>query len=161
MSSRPRKAKGEKKPEPTKAAKAKPVKPPGKPPEAMISSRHGTGFVVRLGRGFSMGELAGAGLPRKLASNWGVRLDLRRRSVVESNVDSLRSWSIHPGVKRRADGVAKEVEEEVEKVGREVKKEAMKIEKEAEKVEREVKTEARKAEKAVKRKTKPKKKSES
>lgn len=161
MSSRPKKAKGEKKGEPRKAAKARPVKPSGKPPEAMVTSRHGTGIVIRQGRGFSMGELAGAGLSRDIASSWGIRLDLRRRSVVEGNVTSLRSWNSHPGATTRVEGVAKEVEEEVEKVGREVKKEAIKVEKEAEKVERGVKKEAVKAEKAVRRKSKPKKKEES
>jgi len=160
LSSREKKAKGKKKAEPTKAAKEMPVKPTGKAPEAMISSRHGTGVVTRAGRGFSIGELAGAGLPRNLASKWGLRLDLRRRSVLESNVTSLRSWSSHPGAGRRTEGVAREVEEEIEKVGREVKKGAVKVEKEAEKVEREVKKEAGKAEKAVRRKPKPKKKSE-
>ena len=158
MSSRRKNAKGEKKPEPTKAAKAKPVKPSGKAPEAMVTSRHGTGFVTRLGRGFSMGELAGAGLSGNLASNWGVRLDLRRRSVVDGNVASLKSWRSHPAAAKRVEGIAKEVEEEIEKVGREVKKEAIKVEKEAGKVEREVKEEAVKAEKVVRRKSKPKKK---
>jgi ribosomal protein L13E len=165
LSSRPKKAKGKEKAEPTKAAKAKPVKPTGKPPEATITSRHGAGFVVRLGRGFSMGELAGAGLSRDLASDWGLRLDLRRRSIVESNVASLRSWSSHPGTTKRTEGVAEEVKEEVEKVGREVKTEATKIEKEAvkeaEKVKSEVKKEAVKAKKVARRKSKPKKQAES
>jgi len=168
LSSRPKKAKEEKRAETTQTAKAEPVKPSGKAPDAVITGRHGTGFVTRLGRGFSMGELAGAGLSRNLASKWGVRLDYRRRSVVESNVSSLRSWNSHPKAVNRKEGVAKEVEEEIEKVGREVKKEAVKVKKEAvkvkkeaEKVEREVKEEAVKAEKAVKRKSKPKKKAKS
>jgi ribosomal protein L13E len=161
LSSRPRKAKEGKRRDTTKATKAKPMKPSGKAPEATITSRHGTGSVTRLGRGFSMGELAGAGLSRNLASEWGVRLDLRRRSVLEGNVASLKSWSAHPGTARRVEKLAKEAEEEIEKVGREVKKEAARVEKEAEKVEREVKKEAVKAEKAVRRKPKPKKKPES
>jgi len=175
LSSRPKKAKEEKRAETTQTAKAEPVKPSGKAPDAVITGRHGTGFVTRLGRGFSMGELAGAGLSRNLASKWGVRLDYRRRSVVESNVSSLRSWNSHPKAVNRKEGVAKEVEEGIEKVGREVKKEAVKVKKEAvkvkkeavkvkkeaEKVEREVKEEAVKAEKAVKRKSKPKKKAKS
>jgi len=159
LSSRPKKAKKEKKSEPVK--KETPVRPSGKAPEAMVTSRHGTGFVTRQGRGFSMGEVSGAGLSRDLASNWGLRLDLRRRSVVDSNVTSLRSWSSHPGAAKRTEGVAKEIEEEIEKVGREVKKEAVKVEKVGEKVEREVKEEAVKAEKAVRRKSKPKKKPKS
>ena len=159
MSSRPKKANGKKNTVPVR--KAKPVKPSGKAPEPMVTSRHGTKFVTRQGRGFSMGELSGAGLSPNLASNWGLRLDLRRRSVVDSNVLSLRSWSSHPGTVKRAEGVTKEIEEEIEKVGRGVKKEAVKVEKEAEKVEREVKEEAVKAKKVVRRKSKPKKKKES
>lgn len=161
MSSRPRKGRGKKKAEPMEAVKAKPVKPSGKAPEAMVTSRHGSGFVTRPGRGFSVGELAGAGFSQNLASSWGVRLDLRRRSVIESNVSSLKSWASHPGGTKRTEGLAKEVEKEIEKVGREVKTEAIKVEKEAVKAEREVKKEAEKAEKAVRRKPKPKKKSES
>jgi ribosomal protein L13E len=161
LSSRPRKAKEGKKAGQTKAKEEKPAKPSGKAPEAMVTSRHGTGLVSRLGRGFSMGELTGAGLSRSLATNWGLRLDLRRRSVVESNVASLRSWGSRPGATRRIEGTAVEVEEEIKKVGRAAKKEAIKLEKEAEKVEREVKEEAVKAEKAVRRKSKPKKKAKS
>jgi ribosomal protein L13E len=161
LSSRRKSAKKEKKQEPTKVAKTKPVKPSGKAPEAMVTSRHGVGFVTRQGRGFSMAELAGAGLSRNLASNWGLRLDQRRRSVVDSNVLSLKSWSSHPSAVMRAEGVAKEMEEEIEKVGREVKKEAIKVEKRAEKVEHEVKERVVKSEKAARRKTKPKRKKES
>jgi ribosomal protein L13E len=161
LSSRQKKVKGGKKPEPKKDMKAKPVRPPGKAPQAMVTSRHGTGSVTRLGRGFSMGELAGAGLSPNLASNWGLRLDLRRRSMVDSNVASLKGWSSHPGAAGKMEGVAKEVEEEIEKVGKEIKKEAVKVGKEAEKVEREVKEEAVKAEKTVRRKSKTKKKPES
>jgi len=156
LSSRQEKAKGETKQEPAKTPK--PLKPTGKAPEAMVTSRHGTGVVTRLGRGFSMGELAGAELTGNLASNWGVKLDLRRRSVIDSNVQSLKSWSSHPSAARKIESRVKEVEEEIEKVGREVKKEAVKVEKEAEKVERQVKKEVVKAEKAARRKAKPKKK---
>jgi len=161
LSSRTKKTKGEKKLKPTKVAKSEPVKPSAKAPEPMVTSRHGTGYVTRQGRGFSMGELAGAGLSSRLASDWGVRLDPRRRSIIESNIASLKSWTSHPGAAKRIEGAAREVEEEIEKVGREVKKEAIKVEKEGEKVERKVKEEAVKAEKAVRRKPKPKKKATS
>jgi hypothetical protein len=127
----------------------------------MVTSRHGTGVVRRLGRGFSMGELTEAGLTRRLAGDWGVSLDLRRRSVIGSNVSALKGWGARPGASKRVESRAKEVEKEIEKVGREVKKEAVKVEKEAEKVEREVKREAVKAEKAVRRKARPKKKTKS
>jgi len=160
LSSRQKKAKVEKKQESARFPNGGPAKPAGKAPEAMVTSRHGTGVVRRRGKGFSMGELAGAGLPPNLASDWGVSLDLRRRSVIESNVSSLKNWGTHPGAARRIESRAKEVEEEIEKVGREVKKEAVKVEKKAEKVQREVKKEAAKAEKTVRRRAKPKKKAE-
>ncbi len=160
MSSKQKKGKGQKKQEPVKAKKEKPVRPAGKAPEAMVTSRHGTGMVTRAGKGFSAGELEGAGLSPNFASRWGVQLDLRRRSVIDGNVSSLKGWYPHPGAAKRAEGRIKEVEEEVEKVGRELKKEAVRVEKAAEKVEHEVKAEAVKAEKAVRRKPKPKKKAE-
>ena len=157
MSSRQKKVKGAKKERPARTPKAEPVRPTGKAPEAMVTSRHGTGVVSRKGKGFSAGELAGADLSPNLAVDWGVRLDLRRRSVIDGNVASLKSWGARPSAARRVESRAKEVEEEVEKVGRELKKEAVKVEKEAEKVERKVKKETVKAEKAVRRKPRPKK----
>jgi len=165
LSSKQRKGEASKKSEPANAPRVAPVRPAGRAPEAIVASRHGTGVVTRLGRGFSMGELSGAGLSPRLASNWGARLDIRRRSVIQGNVDALRSWGAHETRTLKVDGRVKGLEEELEKVGREVKKEAVKAEKEVAKVEKEVKEEAEKAKKAVKRKAaKPKtkaKKSES
>jgi len=163
LSSKQKKGKVEKKEDAPKAPKAKFVRPSGAAPEAKVTSRHGVGEISRLGRGFSMGELAGASLSPRLASDWGVRLDVRRRSVIQGNVDALRGWGGHANRTARAEGRVKEFEEDLEKVGREMKKEAVKVEKEVVKVEKEVKGEAAKAEKAVKRRSaKPKaKKSES
>jgi ribosomal protein L13E len=160
LSSRQKKTKGERK-EPAKSPKVKPVRPAGKAPEAMVTSRHRTGVVTRMGKGFSMGELAGAGLAPNRAADWGVRLDSRRRSVLDSNVASLKSWGTRPSTTKRVESRAKEVEAEIEKIGREAKKEAVKVEKEAEKVGREVEEEAVKAEKVIRRKAKPKKKAKS
>ncbi len=162
MSSKSRKS--VKKAEP-KAKKSPPERPKGRAPEAVVVSRHGVGVVTRPGRGFSMGELSGAGLTPHLASHWGVRLDVRRRSVLQGNVDSLKSWGSPAGPGVRAEGRVKEIEEEVVKAGKELRKEAAKVEKEAVKVEEEVKEETTKVEKAVRRrvakpKSKPKKKSE-
>ena len=161
MSSRQRKVKGEKKDRPAKTPEPKHVKPSGRAPDAMVTTRHGTGVVTRLGRGFSLGELAGAGLSPNLAAKWGVMLDPRRRSVIDTNVASLKSWGAQPSATRRVERRVKEVEEEIEKAGKELKKEAVKLEKEAGKVEREVKEEAVKAEKSVRRKAKPKRKAKS
>jgi ribosomal protein L13E len=138
-----------------------PKRPTGKVPEAFISSRHGTGTVTREARGFSLGELSGAGVPARLASKWGARIDYRRRSVLDSNVVSLRSWGGHLVPAKKHEGRVKRAEEELEKVEKEVEEEVERgvaeVEKEAIKVEREVKKEAVKAEKAVRAKVaKPK-----
>ena len=157
MSSRQKKAKGEKKQE-AKTPEAKPLRPTGKAPDAMVTTSHGTGVVTRMAKGFSMGELAAAGLSPNLASAWGVKLDLRRRSMVDTNIASLKSWGAHPSSAKKTESRTKEVEDKIEKVGREVEKVAAKVEKKAEKVKGEIKEEAVKAKKAVRRKAKPKKK---
>jgi large subunit ribosomal protein L13e len=135
-------------------------RPAGKAPQAMVSARHGTGVVIREGRGFSVGELSDAGLSPQLASRWGLKLDYRRRTVIRGNVDSLRSWGSHATLGKKGQRRTKKVEEELEKVGREVEREAVKAEKEIVKAEKEVREEVVKAEKAVRRRTrkaKPKK----
>jgi ribosomal protein L13E len=155
LSSKPKKVKP--KAEATKRPKQAAIRPVGKTPEAMVISRHGTGLVTRSGRGYSMGELLGAKLSPQLASKWGLRIDVRRRSVIPGNMDSLRAWGSHPGPTMKIEGRTREVEEEIEKVGRMVKKEAVRVEKEVVRVEKEVKEKAVKTERAVKRKAaKPK-----
>ncbi len=159
MSSRPRK-----KPEAvltrTKAPKEARSHPVGKPPEAMVVARHETGVVTRQGRGFSMGELAEVGLAPRLASRWGLRLDFRRRSVLQGNVTLLKQWGVPAAAEKKAEGRVKKVEEELAKVEKEVEKEVKKgaaeVEKEAAKAEKELKKEALKAGKAVKAKERPK-----
>jgi ribosomal protein L13E len=78
-----------------KGPKQVPPKPSGHVPEAVVMTRHGRGMMSRPGRGFSLGELLGVGLAPKLAASWGIRVDARRRSVVEGNVGLLRKWSSH------------------------------------------------------------------
>ena len=138
-----------------------PVRPTGKVPEAVVESRHGIGMVTRPGRGFSLGELTGAGLASRTAAGWGARVDVRRRSVLEGNVALLKGWGGHPA--KAPQGRVKRAEEEVKKVEAAVKREVVEIEDEVVKAEKEVKKEAVKAEKAVKAKAgkakaKPKKK---
>lgn len=129
----------------------------GKVPEAVVSTRHGTELISRQGRGFSLGELSGAGLTPRLASESGVRVDVRRRSVLEGNVESLKAWGGHRAAAKKQVGRVKKVEEELEKVGKEVEKEAVKAEKEVVRVEKAAKKKVAKAEKAVKAKVeKPK-----
>lgn len=146
--------------------KAAPTRPTGRIPEAMVSARHGTGLITRPARGFSLGELTGAGMTPRLAIGWGVRVDLRRRSVVDGNVSSLRGWNPRPGTESKVEREAKKVEEEVIEAGEEIEREAVIVAKGAAKVGKEVKREAKKAEEAVKEKVgkpraRPKKKEKS
>ncbi len=134
-----------------------PKRPAGRVPEAMVSSRHGTEMVTRLGRGFSFGELSNAGLAPRLASKWGARVDSRRRSILDGNVDSLKGWVGHTAPPGKAEGRIKKVEAELTRVGKEVEKEAAEVKEEVVKVEKAAKKEVAKAEKAVKAKAeKPK-----
>lgn len=152
---------GKKKPEPKtppKAPKQAPMRPSGRVPEPTVMARHGIVMVSRRGKGYSMGELSGAGLQRGMATMWGVSVDVRRRSVLDGNVESLKKWRSHSGQEPKAEGKLKKVEEELEKVEMQVKKEAVEVKKEVAKVEKELKKEAAKAEKAVKAKAKPKSK---
>lgn len=160
MSSKTGKKKSEPKAVP-RAPKEAPKRPEARVPEATVLTRHGIGMITRKGKGFSMGELSGAGLRRGMATEWGVAVDVRRRSVLDGNVESLKKWRSHSGQELKVEGKIREVEEELEKVEMEVKKEAVEVKKEVAKVEKELKKEAAKAEKAVraKPKSKPKKKS--
>ena len=133
-------------------AKAALARPTGRAPTPTVMSRHGTSMISREGRGFSRGELSGAGIAPGVATRWGVRLDPRRRSVIEGNVSALKGWhsraSVASGVKKEAEAL----EHKVEEVGKEVEEAAEVIEQEAKKAEKAVKKGARKAEKAVKAK---------
>ena len=136
-------------------------RPAGHIPQAMETARHGVGTITRPGRGFSFGELSGSGLAPGQAASWGVRIDTRRRSVLDGNVSSLRTGHSQGG-KTRVEGVVKEAVKEVEMLGGEIEKEAVAVEKEAAKAGKAVKKEGEKVEKAVKkkvvRKPRPKKK---
>ena len=81
-----------------KQAKAKKTaaRPTGRTPQAMVVSRHGPDLVSRGGRGFSYGEMSGAALPVRLADLWRVPMDVKRRSVLEPNIRSLRAWYSPP-----------------------------------------------------------------
>ncbi len=122
----------------------------------MVQARHGTGFVTRPGKGFSHGELSGAGLSYGLASRWGLPVDVRRRSVLGGNTSSLRRWGAHSGLEPRPESRTKRAEKELEKVEKGVKKEAVKAKEGVVKAEKVVKRGAVKAERAVRAKPKPK-----
>jgi hypothetical protein len=121
-------------------------------------SRHGTGLTSRDGRGFSVGELNGAGITTLSARRLGLRVDVRRRSVLDDNVASLRGWSVPTAVKPAKEGEVKKLEEEVVKiekeVEKEVKKEGAKVKKGARKVEKEVAAAVEKPVKVRRRKKK-------
>jgi len=136
--------------------KAHHPRPAGRTPLAMVTARHGTGTITRPGKGFSPGELAGGGLPPSLAAEWGVKVDKRRRSVLEGNVTILKSWC-SSGAKAAVEREAKAVEVELKGAGKEAERQAVAAAGEVVKAEKALKKEAKRAEKAVKKKVvKPK-----
>jgi ribosomal protein L13E len=66
----------------------------GPRPTASVVVRHldAGSMHERAARGFSLGELASAGVPLNAAKREGLALDIRRRSVVEGNVGLLKGW---------------------------------------------------------------------
>ena len=82
----------EKKEVPAKAVvKPRPVKL-GPPPGAIIVARRVDSLRERAARGFSFGELASAGVPVNAAKRGGLSLDIRRRTVLDGNVEALKGW---------------------------------------------------------------------
>ena len=120
--------------------KEKAGKPTGAPPSAIVEVRHGERMTQRQARGYSLGEVAQAGLNFGLARRWGLLVDDRRRSALKDNVASLEKWS--PQTKRtteeRVEGEVRKIERAVEKEVRKVEKEVGKVEKKVKKVEKEV-----------------------
>lgn len=78
------------------SVKAEPVAL-GPMPEATVASRHIDSMHERPARGFSFGELASAGVPLNAARREGLSLDVRRRSIVDGNVEALKGWFKSPG----------------------------------------------------------------
>ena len=77
------------------AVKAAPKPPPsvlGARPEAWVSSRHLDSMIDREARGFSFGELSSAGVTLEVAKRQELSIDVRRRSVVNKNVQALKGW---------------------------------------------------------------------
>ena len=133
------------------------LKPKAAPPVAVVTARHEAETVSRNGRGFSLSELAGAQLPLSVAMQWGVQVDLRRRSTSDANVEAVKAWAAGAR-KDRTEGGISYVKEELAKVEKEVKEEAVKVEKEVEKEVREVE---KKAKGKPRRKQPPRKKAPS
>jgi ribosomal protein L13E len=111
------------------------LKPTGAPPVPSVNARHDGNMVARGSRGFSYGEVGGAGFDLATAKRWRLPLDLRRRSVLEHNVEVLKSWHKNARPIRKT-GELKKIEEELGKVEREVKKGVAKAKKEVVKVEK-------------------------
>lgn len=147
--------------------KEKASKPTGAPPTAIVEVRHSGRMMQRQARGYSLGEVAQAGLNFGLVRRWGLLVDDRRRSTLEDNVASLKKWS--PQTKKtteeRVEGEVRKIEmavekevrkagKEIEKAGKEVEKEAKKAGKGVEKVEKKV---VEKVEAPIKKRSKKKK----
>ncbi|MDA4125820.1 MAG: 60S ribosomal protein L13 [Thaumarchaeota archaeon] len=152
MSSKPAKKKSEGKESPRTHTETAPVRPTGRVPTATVEARHGMGMVTRAGKGFSLAELSDAGIVPRMASKWGARLDGRRRSMIQANVNSLKNWGSHAVKAERTMGEVKKLEEEVVKVEKKVKKGAAEVKKEIVKIESMAKKETTKARRKVKKK---------
>jgi len=61
-------------------------------PWANVLARHIDTLHERAARGFSFGELRSAGVEMGVAKREGLAMDIRRRSVVEGNVELLKAW---------------------------------------------------------------------
>lgn len=78
-------------PAPAKVERKEPVAL-GPAPSPVVSARHVDSMHDRPGRGFSFGELDSAGVSVVTAKREGLSMDIRRRSVVEGNVQALKEW---------------------------------------------------------------------
>jgi ribosomal protein L13E len=134
-------------------------------PGPTVESRHEHEMISRDAKGYSFGELSGAGVPLRVASRWGVPVDIRRRSVLGANITALKAW-FGTAKPRKKQSEARKVEKEIVKVAEEaaaeVEKEVKAVEKAVVKAEKKVKragTAAKKEEKKIAKKAgKPRKK---
>ena len=69
---------------------------------------------IREGRGFSIGEILGAGLTVHEAKRRGIPIDKRRRSTHEWNIQKLKEYLEAPTVVEKEAEVAEEAEEVAE-----------------------------------------------
>ena len=81
-------------------------KPRGPAPVALVSSRHEGAMIERQARGFSMGELGSAGFSIHDAGRLGLSMDIRRRTVLEKNVESLKGWFNPPKAAPKPEPIA-------------------------------------------------------
>lgn len=82
----------------------------GPAPVASVSSRHAGSMHERRARGYSRGELASGGVALAVAKSLGMRIDLRRRTVLDGNVEKLKGWYRPPQKKVSAEAPKADVE---------------------------------------------------
>ncbi len=121
------------------------VRPTGPIPMPLVVSRHEGVMIERGSKGFSYGEVQGSGIPMLTAERWRVPLDIRRRSVLEGNVQALKGWyskSKRVGgagevrkIEEELGKIEKGVEKEVKRGATKVKKEVVRAEKGAKRLE--------------------------
>lgn len=62
-------------------------------PKACIKKRRGSIQVVVEGKGFSRGEINKAGVSLDEIRKFRIKIDLRRKSTHQHNIDELENWS--------------------------------------------------------------------
>ena len=139
MSQKAAKKKGRAKPAAKKKAKAhlkakeekveepKPVVKIEPSPQATVLVRHERSMQERRGKGFSSGELSGAGMSMLIARSLRVPTDSRRRSTLDGNVSTLKAW-YKPAPKKPS--VPKTEKPKAEKPAKKKAKKSKKAEKE-------------------------------
>jgi ribosomal protein L13E len=71
-------------------------------PSPLVLARHEGEMHQRDARGYSLGELESAEIAVFVAKRMKVPIDIRRRSVLESNVGLLKSWYVPAPRKAKA-----------------------------------------------------------
>jgi len=68
----------------------------GPSPRPTVNSRHDFSMHEREARGYSFGELESAGVGVSEVKRLSIPLDIRRRTVLEANVERLKGWYRKP-----------------------------------------------------------------
>ncbi len=83
---------------------------------ALVRRAHKGKIFSRRARGFSLGELAKAGMEALAAKRLGLSIDHRRRTVYDFNVDLLRKLASRPSVEHNLGESAEKTEEDEEEL---------------------------------------------
>ncbi|MDA4117728.1 MAG: hypothetical protein OK455_05225 [Thaumarchaeota archaeon] len=93
VSTKPKAKSSEKKESPPRTVAKKGVpKILGPAPSATIISRYNDSTQERDARGFSFGELESASISLIEARNQKLSVDIRRRTILNDNIESLKAW---------------------------------------------------------------------